>query len=505
MIGKVGVLRAVYQLRVLLRSQNHRLSFSVSSGPPPRGAVALGLMALVFVAPSPLLPARDASPSGAMGFEPAVNSRVAGQPEGAIGTGDAPLTLTFQDALARARHLDPQLSSATTDAESAHQDRVQARAALLPSVNVTNAYLFTQGNGVTASGRYVTNDGVHVYREWGVFHQDLSPGTFSASGYRRASAAEAVAQAKAEIARRGLVVTVTRAYYALVVAQRKYATAQLALAQAQQFLTISQELERGGEAPHSDVLKAQLQYNAQNQTLRESQLTMGNARLDLAVLISTNFDVDFQVVDDLHLSSALPPFPEVQVMARRDNPDLSAAMETVVGAGQEVTIARQAFLPTLSLDVDYGLEANQIGWNTVVAANAQSGAVPSVGYFLTASLNLPILDWGARKSRLRQAQVRRHQAKVELSAAQRQLVRNLNAFYQEAQTAREQMDLLREAADLATESLRLNTLRYQAGEATILELVDAQNTVTQARNANDDGLARYRVALATLQTLTGTF
>jgi hypothetical protein len=29
--------------------------------------------------------------------------------------------------------------------------------------------------------------------------------------------------------------------------------------------------------------------------------------------------------------------------------------------------------------------------------------------------------------------------------------------------------------------------------------------VTQARNANDDGLARYRVALATLQTLTGTF
>jgi len=115
------------------------------------------------------------------------------------------------------------------------------------------------------------------------------------------------------------------------------------------------------------------------------------------------------------------------------------------------------------------------------------------------------LDWGARKSRLRQAQVRRHQAKVELSAAQRQLVRNLNAFYQEAQTAREQMDLLREAADLATESLRLNTLRYQAGEATILELVDAQNTVTQARNANDDGLARYRVALATLQTLTGTF
>ncbi len=58
--------------------------------------------------------------------------------------------------------------------------------------------------------------------------------------------------------------------------------------------------------------------------------------------------------------------------------------------------------------------------------------------------------------------------------------------------------------DLASESLRLTLLRYQAGEATALEVVDAQTTLNQARNAYDDGLARYRVAIAQLQTLTGT-
>ena len=71
--------------------------------------------------------------------------------------------------------------------------------------------------------------------------------------------------------------------------------------------------------------------------------------------------------------------------------------------------------------------------------------------------------------------------------------------------AARQISLQAEEGTAATENLRLNTLRYQAGEATILELVDAQNTVTQARNAYDDGLARYRAALANLQTLTGTF
>jgi outer membrane protein TolC len=48
-------------------------------------------------------------------------------------------------------------------------------------------------------------------------------------------------------------------------------------------------------------------------------------------------------------------------------------------------------------------------------------------------------------------------------------------------------------------------LRYQAGEASVLELVDAQTALTQARNAYDDGIVRYRLALSNLQTLTGAF
>jgi outer membrane protein TolC len=51
----------------------------------------------------------------------------------------------------------------------------------------------------------------------------------------------------------------------------------------------------------------------------------------------------------------------------------------------------------------------------------------------------------------------------------------------------------------------LTVLRYQAGEAVALEVSDAQATVTAARNAYDDGLARYRVALDNLKILTGTF
>ena len=417
----------------------------------------------------------------------------------------APQTLTLQDALGLAQKNDPQFLTALGDVRIAREDRVQARAALLPSVGLKSDYLGTQGNGVLPSGRFVTNDGVHVYRDWGVVRQDLSPGTLLRTGSRRAAAAEALAQAKAEIARRGLAATVTKAYYALVTAQRKYATAQLALEPAKRSLDISQSLERGGEVAHSDVVKFQLQYATTEQAFREARLLMETARLDLAVLLFRDFNENFSVVDDLHLAAALPSFAEVEVLAERENPNLRAANAALRAAKLDISIARQAFLPTLTVDFDYGIEANAFALHTPVAAFREAGPLPSLGYFVTASLNLPVWDWGTRRSKVRQAEVKHEQATVELSATQRELLRNLHAFYQEAQTAREQVESLQRSADLAAESLRLNSLRYEAGEATVLELVDAQTTLTQARNAYDDGMVRYRLAVANVQTLTGAF
>jgi outer membrane protein TolC len=253
------------------------------------------------------------------------------------------------------------------------------------------------------------------------------------------------------------------------------------------------------------VVKSQLQFASQEQAFRESRFVMDNARLDLAVLLFRDFEQNFTVVDDLNLAPALPVFEEVQSMAERENPDLMAANAALRAARLDVSLARKAFLPTLTADLAYGIEANAFALHSTVAADPLKGKVPNLGYFLTVSLNLPIWDWGARSSKVRQAVLKREQADVDLSATQRTLVRNLQGFYQEAQTARDQVASLRQQADLAAESLRLNGLRYQSGDATILELVDAQTTLIQARNAYDDGLVRYRLAIANLQTLTGTF
>lgn len=420
-------------------------------------------------------------------------------------TQTAPVTLTLKDALELAQKNDPQFLAALSDEALAAEDLRQARASRYPTLSDSTQYLGTQGNGKTPDGRFVTNDGVHVYREWGVLHQDLNAAVFLGTGMERARAAEALARARAEVARRGLAPTVTKAYYGLLIAQRKYSTAQQAVDQAQRALTITQDLERGGEVAHSDVVKSQLQLNLQQQALHEAMLAIDTSRLDLAVLLYPDFNQNFSVVDDLELSPALPPLTDVQALAGRENPTLRAAMEGLRAARLDISIARQAYLPTLSAEFIEGIEANAFALHSTQAAYPELGPLPNLGYFVTLNLNIPVWDWGVRRSKVRQAELKQQQAKVELSATQRELVKNLQAFYDEARTARDQMDLLRSAIDLASESLRLMLARYQAGESTILELVDAQTALTQARNAYDDGILRYRVALSNLQTLTGNF
>jgi outer membrane protein TolC len=411
----------------------------------------------------------------------------------------------LQDALDRARKIDAQFQSSVADVAITREDRRQARSSLLPSVSYTTQYLGTQGNGISPSGRFVTNDGVHVYRSWGVVHQEITPDTFLQSGYQRAQAAEAAARARLEIAQRGLAVTVTKNYYAFLTSQRKYATAQQSVQQAQRFLEITQQQENAGQGAHSDVVKAQIQYEQQRQAFQEATLDMENARLNLAVLLFPDFNENFTVVDDLDSARALPPFPEIQSMAGRENPVLRAAQEALRGATLEIRGAKNALLPTLAIDANYGIEANAFALHSTVAAAPEFGKLPNLGYYIVGNFNLPIFDWGARRSKVRQAQTREEQARVELTQTQRVLLSNLYSYYNEAMTALAAVDALRRAADLAAESLRLVNLRYQAGESTVLEVVDAQKTLVDARNVYDDAQARYRVAIATLQTLTGVF
>ncbi len=416
-----------------------------------------------------------------------------------------PETLTLDQAIARAMANEPAFAAAKAEQKALALERTNARAALLPTATYHNQAIYTQPNGVPASriGQttnapapiFIANNAVREYASQGVFDETLGLG--QVGGIRLADANAARAQAELEIARRGLVSTVVLLFYGLNSGMSKIDVAQQALAEADRFVDITQKREGAREAAHADVLKAQLLQQQRQRELADAHLAADKARLELAVLLYPNPERRF----DLAQNPAPPLLPgreDIDTLARKDNPELRSALASLQVSQAETYTSRTALLPELNLNFTYGIDATNFG------VNGPDG-IHNLGYSMSAQLDIPVWDWLSTERKIKESRLRENAAKVALTAAQRRLVADLAEFYAEAEAADKQLASLDATVVTARESLRLTELRYVDGESTVLEVVDAQSTLTSAENARIDGNARYQLALANLQTLTGTF
>ena len=84
-------------------------------------------------------------------------------------------------------------------------------------------------------------------------------------------------------------------------------------------------------------------------------LAMNKSRLELAVLLFSNFDENFTVVDDLRLPDPLPGFAEVQAAGMKNNPDIHAALAALRQSDQQVKVAWAAMLPSVGWTISTAL------------------------------------------------------------------------------------------------------------------------------------------------------
>lgn len=411
--------------------------------------------------------------------------------------------LTLDQVLSRASANEPAFAAAAAEARALALERTNAKAALLPTAIYHNQAIYTKSNGepgtrigqVTSapSPAFIANNAVREYASQGVFNETL--GFAQVGAIRLASASAARAAAELELARRGLVATVVSLFYATGAGTGKIAVAERAFAEANRFVDITQKREIAGEAAHADVLKAQLSQQQRQRELDEAHLASDKARLELGVLLFADPSTAYTLAVPA-APAALPERTSMETMARQNNPELRSAMASLQVSQAETYSATAALLPDLALNFTYGIDATNFGING-------PGGIRNLGYSMSAQLDIPVWDWLSTERKIKASRLRQGAATVALSAAQRRLIANLAEFYAEANAANRQIASLNTTVVTARESLRLVNLRYVDSESTVLDVVDAQNTLLTAETAQIDGNSRYQLALANLQTLTG--
>ncbi len=393
-------------------------------------------------------------------------------------------------------------AAAVAAQRTAKIDGYLAKAALLPSVIYHNQVLYTQPNGQTNQGGqagvqaapiFIANNAVHEYASQASINETIGVRQFADAEVAAANSARA--SAELEVSRRGLVSAVVTLYYTVSVAETKQKLLQEALTEAQKFTEITRKRESAREVAHADFVKAQLQEQQRQRDLSDATVVANRVRLELALLLFPD-PRTLYTTDSPGAPAELPTRDEVNRLAADNNPEIRSALAGVSAANAGVKSAKAAYLPDLALNFTYGIDAPQF------ATKGPEG-VDNLGYSMMATVDIPVWDWFSTQKRVKQSEIQRDFAKVTLTAAQRRLIANLEVGYAEAAAARDQLDLLGQSVQTAAESLRLTNLRYTAGEATALEVVDAQNAYVSAQTSQADGVVRYETALSALQILTG--
>ena len=407
--------------------------------------------------------------------------------------------LTLDDALRLANAQASSFQTAILNEQIAAEDVKQARAAFLPKVNAPLSYIYTtpaQGlpPGEPRAPSFISADAIGVYDALASVSGD-----FDVAGRLRATLARnrallAAAHAGTEVARRALAQAVVEAYYGLALATAQHRAAEINLAAAEEFERVTALLLSGGEVASVDLTRAQLQTLTRRDELERARVNEDVAAGALRVFVGYEFS---RSISTTNLALALPTAAEYQQFKAADvsrRPEFIQLDQQLFAARQEIKIARADRLPSLSYAFNGGFDTDSLHSPRLKQHTGASAEI---------SLNIPIFDWGATRSRERQAHLRVEVAENERTLALRGFTQQFFAAQAQAISATARIGVAREGVTKAESNVAASIARYRAGEAQIVEVTDAQTTLVEQRSALYQAIFDYQVALGRLRQATG--
>jgi outer membrane protein TolC len=414
--------------------------------------------------------------------------------------------LTLRQAVDRALRQNPEAAVARADSKAASAEVSLARTQLLPKLNFTED--ISRGNDpVYAFGtrlrqqRFTQADfapnALNRPEPIGNFSTRFSGSWLGFDSFktqreiRRADLMRASASSSAKAVDQQIVLRVVRAYQSVLYAQREIDVAEHEQETAAMLEASVEERVKAGLAAESDRLSAQV-----NAAGRKEELIAAQGDLELAWedLREAMGDKDLKPSElkplDFHAFSELS-LEEVLTTAAKMRPDLTALGQAQSAQTAAVSAAKSDFGPRVSA---YG------NWEEDRRAFAGSGGN---NWVAGVQVNIDILPAGKR-AQLARENAAKQRIDAQLALSQQQIWLEVSRAHIHRKTAELSLETARAAMAQAAESLRILKNRYNAGLATITDLLRAEDAGRQSQSSYWHAVYGNTLAYADLLYATGT-
>ncbi len=404
------------------------------------------------------------------------------------------ISLTLLDAIDRGLKYNLGIILSEQGNRSASAARIRALSNMLPHVNARVGESVQQIN-LAAYGIPISPGTPSIIGPFSIFDTRalLTENLGFNSLYKERAARENVQAARYSYQNtRDLIVLVVGSSYLQALADSarvESVTAQVQTAQALYDQAVN--LKNAGMTPGIDVLRAQVELQAQQQVLLVAKNDYDKQMLTLARTIGLPMGQDFKLADTMPMSAPVPiTFEEALKRAYEKRSDYQQLQSQVRAAELSLKAAKAERYPELGINGDYGVLGKTPG--------------NSHGTFTAAAgVSIPIFQGRKIEADVMQADTVLQERQAQLDDLRQRIEYEVRTAFLDVNAASAQLSVATSALDVARQQVAQSRDRFSAGVTNTVEVVQAQEQRATAEENYINSLYAHNIAKLNLARALG--
>jgi len=408
---------------------------------------------------------------------------------------------TLQESIQEAIANNWSLKAKGKKVDQAIDVKKQARADFLPKLSVTYSYNKRDGGrGATITptpGASVATLSDDTYRFIYTLTQPLFRGFALLTTYRLAELGINQSAMDLELEKLDLILRVKEAYFNILITDKAIEVAQKDIEFRKSNLNVASNFYKVGMIPINEVLRAEVELSNSQQALVRVQNSARLARASFNTVLARRVNEQVDVEDILGYEPEKGNFDQYLAEALENRPEIKLIDINILQADQQIRLAQSRYYPEVAFTYNYTRQGDDptVGGGPGLDANSWEALAIAQWTFW---------EWGKTYYSARE----KKSIRKELLDTKEALKNNVSLQLQQAlldlETAEKNIPPTQKAVEQGEENLRVNEERYKAQVTTIIEVLNAQTLLTQARVNYFGALYDHHLAKARLERAIGS-
>src|SRR5215469_1727191 len=421
--------------------------------------------------------------------------------------------LSMLDALNVALQQNATILKAQNDLQASYGIVVQTRAIALPQLTANGQYKYTQPSAVETlpfQGFVNANQGWNAGFQ---LVQSIYDGGRLTAAFRAAKLTKQQALADYQTKVQDTLLSTRLAYYDALLAREQIAVHEASVKLLQNEVDDQQRRYKAGTVPQFNVLRADVQLANERPLLIRAQNSYRVAKNNLSNFLGYNLprdvweDIPMDLTDVLDAQPYQVNLPVALAQAIESRTELVSLRKGSELQKEGIVNAKAGYKPTLQAFGGYNWFSAQYS----VAPNppATPGTQPLSltwlfqGFNAGGQVSWNIFDGLLTHGKVMEAKANYEKSQNDVTDETRQIELEVRTSYSDFVEATEVLESQKTVLAEAAEALREAQARFDAGTGTQLDVLDAETSLTQARDTNAQALHDYDAARARLERAIG--